>query len=72
MATAAALKSPAPSPDGIEADEAPIVEVVNMGGLVLEKTAYPDGDCDAKILREPTIAPELIRATRTQQRARGH
>jgi hypothetical protein len=54
------------------ADElGPQVEVVNMGGLVMEKTAYPDGDSDVQVLKEPFIDGELIRATKAHQRMQG-
>ena len=52
-------------------EAAPQVERVNMSGLVLEKTRYPDGECETEVLREPMIAPELVRATRKLQQARG-
>jgi hypothetical protein len=50
----------------------PQVEHVNMSGLVLEKTLYPDGECETKVLKEPMIATELVRATRKLQQARGY
>lgn len=54
------------------ADElGPQVEVVNMGGLVMEKTLHADGDCDVQVLREPLIDAELIRATKAHQRMQG-
>lgn len=53
-------------------EAAPQVERVNMSGLVLEKTQYPDGECETKVLKEPMIAPELVRATRKLQQARGY
>jgi hypothetical protein len=54
------------------ADElGPQVEVVNIAGLVMEKTAYPDGDCDVQVLSEPFIDGELIRATKAHQREMG-
>lgn len=51
---------------------APQVERVNMSGLVLEKTQHPDGKCKTEVLKEPMIAPELVRATRKLQQARGY
>lgn len=51
---------------------APQVEHVNMSGLVLEKTQYPDGECETKVLKEPMIPAELVRATRKLQQARGY
>lgn len=48
------------------------IERVNMAGLVLEKTAYPDGECKTRVISQPMIAPELIRATTAAQRAAGH
>ena len=53
-------------------EAAPQVEHVNMSGLVLEKTQYPDGECETKVLREPMIASELVRAARKLQQARGY
>ena len=53
-------------------ETAPQVEHVNMSGLVLEKTQYPDGECETKVLKEPMIAAELVRATRKLQQARGY
>jgi hypothetical protein len=53
-------------------EAAPQVERVDMSGLVLEKTQYPDGECETRVLREPMIAPELVRATRKLQQARGY
>ena len=53
-------------------ETAPQVEHVNMSGLVMEKTQYPDGECETKVLREPMIAAELVRATRKLQQARGY
>jgi hypothetical protein len=48
------------------------VERVNIAGLVLEKTVYPDGVCETEVINQPMIAPELVRSTRASQRARGH
>ncbi len=81
--TKAPARPPAPAPKPapvaeVEAEEveeltpAPVVERVNIAGLVLEKTVYPDGLCETEVLKEPMIAPELVRATRSLQRARGH
>jgi hypothetical protein len=53
-------------------ETAPQVEYVNMSGLVLKKTQYSDGECETKVLKEPMIAPELVRATRKLQQARGY
>ena len=54
------------------ADElGPQVEVVNMGGLVMEKTLHADGDCEVQVLREPLIDAELIRATKAHHRMQG-
>jgi len=61
-----------PAEEEQEAEAQPFVERVNMAGLVLEKTVHPDGECETRTLQEPTIAPELIRATRASQRRRGH
>jgi hypothetical protein len=71
----AAAPKPAPpaEPEAIEEQEdAPMVERVNMSGLVLEKTVYPDGECQTEILKEPMIPQEMVRATRALQRRRGH
>jgi hypothetical protein len=65
--------SPVPVAEEVEeAAPAPVVEQVNIAGLILEKTVYPDGLCETEVLKEPMIAPELVRATRSLQRARGH
>jgi hypothetical protein len=56
----------------VEPSEKPVVERVNIAGLVLEKTLYPDGECEVNTLDEPQIDPSLIRATRASQRRRGH
>jgi hypothetical protein len=50
----------------------PIVERVNMSGLVIEKTLYPDGECETEVLAQPEIDAALVKATRASQRARGH
>jgi hypothetical protein len=76
----APARAPAPAPKPAPAVEteteevspAPVVEQVNIAGLILEKTVYPDGLCETEVLNEPIIAPELVRATRSLQRARGH
>lgn len=64
---------PAPELDAPEADPepAPMVETVNMAGLVMERTVYPDGECESKVLKEPMISEELVRATRASQRRYG-
>jgi len=69
---AAAATAAAPPAEGAAEKEGPQVERVAIAGLVLEKTVYPDGECKTAVLREPTIAPELVRATRSLQRSRGH
>lgn len=68
---------PAVQPDEsdptIEPDEqGPQVERVNMAGLILEKTLHEDGECETRVIKEPMIAAELVRATRASQRERGH
>jgi hypothetical protein len=76
----APARAPAPAPKPAPAVETeteevsptPVVEQVNIAGLILEKTVYPDGLCETEVLNEPIIAPELVRATRSLQRARGH
>ena len=50
---------------------APVVEHVNMSGLVLEKTAHPDGACETRVISEPMITEELVRATSAAQRQQG-
>lgn len=62
----------APEVEAPEAEAGPVVERVNIAGLVLEKTMYSDGECETEVLREPEIDPQLVRATRTNQRRRGH
>jgi hypothetical protein len=47
------------------------VEVVNIAGLVMEKTVYSDGDSDVQVLSEPLIDAELILATKAHQRMQG-
>ena len=49
----------------------PVVERVDMGGLVLEKTVGTDGVCKTKVLKRPMIDREMIRATRAVQREAG-
>jgi hypothetical protein len=79
----AAVKPAPPAPAPVvedEADEAPepapapkpVVETVSFAGIVLEKTVHPDGECETEVLREPSIDPLLVQATRAQQRSRGH
>jgi hypothetical protein len=68
---AKATAAPAVEPDETE-EEGPQVERINMAGLVLEKTVYPDGECETVVVQQPMIAPELVRATRSLQRSRGH
>lgn len=68
---AKATTAPAVEPDETE-EEGPQVERINMAGLVLEKTVYPDGECETVVVQQPMIAPELVRATRSLQRSRGH
>lgn len=55
-----------------DAEAAPMVETVNISGLVMEKTVAPDGKCKTKVIRQPMIAAEQIRATKASQRERGH
>jgi hypothetical protein len=42
-----------------------------MGGLVLRKTVDEDGQCTTKVLKQPMINPEMIRATKAVQRQAG-
>lgn len=63
---------PVSTPQVEPEEDAPQVEHVNIAGLVLNKTVYPDGECETQVLREPMIEPELVRSTRASQRARGH
>jgi len=63
----------APEPEAEELDEIlPEVERVNIGGLELEKTLLSGGQCKTKLIKEPMIAAELVRATSASQRNRGH
>jgi hypothetical protein len=55
-----------------DAEAAPMVETVNISGLVMEKTVAPDGECETRVIRQPMIAAEQIRATKASQRERGH
>jgi hypothetical protein len=55
-----------------DAETAPMVETVNISGLVMEKTVAPDGECETRVIRQPMIAAEQIRATKASQRDRGH
>jgi hypothetical protein len=55
-----------------DAEAAPMVETVNISGLVMEKTVAPDGECETRVIRQPMIAAEQIRATKDSQRKRGH
>ena len=55
-----------------DAEAAPMVETVNISGLVMEKTVAPDGECETRVIRQPMIAAEQIRATKASQRKRGH
>lgn len=69
-------KAPAPEPEpAAEPELAPesevIEEVVNMGGLVMKKTMYPDGECETEVLSQPMISRKDIAATRAMQKARG-
>ena len=73
----AAAPAPTQSPAVMEADSeeavvvGPVVEHVNMSGLVLEKTVHPDGECETTVIRQPMIAEELVRETRAAQRQQG-
>lgn len=74
----AAAPAPAQSPTVMGADSeeeavvvGPVVEYVNMSGLVLEKTVHPDGECETTVIRQPMIAEELVRETRAAQRQQG-
>lgn len=62
----------APEVEAPKPEQGPIVERVNIAGLVLEKTVHPDGECETDVLREPEIDPQLVRATRNHQRRRGY
>ena len=68
----AAPSLPGPDAPEVNAEPAPTVETVNMTGLVLERTVHPSGECETKVLKEPMIAEELVRATRASQRRYGH
>jgi hypothetical protein len=62
----------APDDELVEAEAAPMVETVNISGLVMEKTVALDGECETRVIRQPMIAAEQIRATKASQRERGH
>lgn len=76
-AAPAAAPAPTQSPAVMEADSeeavvvGPVVEHVNMSGLVLEKTVHPDGECETTVIRQPMITEELVRETRAAQRQQG-
>jgi hypothetical protein len=59
-----------PTPDtasvGEHQEDSPtaVVEVVSIGDTVLEKTIYPNGECDVKSLVEPAITEENVRLAR--------
>ena len=46
-------------------------ETIDMSGMVLEKSVDEDGQCTTKVLKQPTINPEMIRATKAVQRQAG-
>jgi hypothetical protein len=58
-----------PAPDNENKPTGP--ETINMGGLVLRKTVDEDGQCTTKVLKQPMINPEMIRATKAVQRQAG-
>ncbi len=62
----------APDDELDDVEAAPMVETVNISGLVMEKTVAPDGECETRVIRQPMIAAEQIRATKASQRERGH
>lgn len=57
------------APEPIE--DAPIVEVISVGGYKMQKTVYADGECETEVLEEPMISKAEINATRAVQRRRG-
>jgi len=46
-------------------------ETIDMSGMVLEKSVDEDGQCTTKVLKQPMINPEMIRATKAVQRQAG-
>lgn len=71
-ATQPAAQTAEPEVTADTQEDAPQVERVNMAGLVLEKVMHADGECETTVLKQPMIAAELVRATRSSQRSRGH
>jgi hypothetical protein len=64
-----------PASENSPADEdkqaGPAVERIDMSGMVLEKSVDEDGQCTTKVLKQPMINPEMIRATKAVQRQAG-
>jgi hypothetical protein len=68
----ARLQSLSENPPASEDKQAgPAVERIDMSGMVLEKSVDEDGQCTTKVLKQPMINPEMIRATKASQRESG-
>ena len=59
------------SPASEDKQAGPAVERIDMSGMVLEKSVDEDGQCTTKVLKQPMINPEMIRATKAVQRQAG-
>jgi len=59
------------SPASEDKQAGPVVERIDMSGMVLEKSVDEDGQCTTKVLKQPMINPEIIRATKAVQRQAG-
>jgi hypothetical protein len=57
--------------DEPEPEDEPIREVVDIAGLVMEKTIHSDGECETRVLRQPLISDEEIKQTRAAQKQEG-
>ena len=68
----ARLQSLSENPPADEDKQAgPAVERIDISGMVLEKSVDEDGQCTTKVLKQPMINPEMIRATKAVQRQAG-
>jgi hypothetical protein len=57
--------------DEPEPEDEPVREVIDIAGLVMEKTIHLDGECETRVLKQPMISDEEIRQTRAAQRKQG-
>jgi hypothetical protein len=57
--------------DEPEPEDEPIREVVDIAGLVMEKTIHSDGECETRVLKQPLISDEEIKQTRAAQGQQG-